>query len=258
MAAFMARSSSASTGRSGSKLKRPVIPHIAEPSWSRTPARVQAECLARGRERPAILALATLHACTIGRRGALSVAVLRADRGARSGTLVRAADEIRRDSSANRRGPRALGIVAAAAGAGVGDDADEGGRRLAVLDAEAGSTQSAARSEGWTRGERRARARGRGRARSGCRGGAGRGLAIDVALTVAARRAATLVWVPRVVLLRGASAHERGTACISASATADGERQRVALAAVLAIREAPADHPDDAPRLTRTPIGHGG
>ena len=41
-------------------------------------------------------------------------------------------------------------------------------------------------------------------------------------------------------------------------ATADGERQPVALAAVLAVREAFTDDPDDAARLTGTPIDRSG
>jgi len=67
-----------------------------------------------------------------------------------------------------------------------------------------------------------------------------------------------LVGAAGAVPLRGASVHEWGAACVSASAMADGERQPVPLAAVLAVREALTDDPDDAARLTRTPIDRGG
>src|SRR5437879_4109372 len=79
---------------------------------------------------------------------------------------------------------------------------------------------------------------GRGSGRTVGSGRAGRGLTIDVALTVAARRAATLVGAAGAVPLRGASVLEWDAGCVSASAMADGERQPVALAAVLAVREA--------------------
>ena len=194
---------------------------------------------------------------TSARVAGVAAAVLWAGRRAHPDTLELAAAGIPRDSSADRRRSRAVGIAGAGVGGGAGDDADERNAWCAVLDANARSARPAARSEGAARGERRARGRGRGRGRTGGSGRAGRGLTIDVALTVAARRAATLVGAAGAVPLRGASVHEWDAGCVPASATADRERQPVALAAVLAVREALTDDPDDAARLTRTPIDRG-
>src|SRR5947208_1378613 len=130
---------------------------------------------------------------TSARVAGVAAAVLWAGRRAHPDTLELAAAGIPRDSSADRRRSRAVGIAGAGVGGGAGDDADERNAWCTVLDANARTARPAARSEGAARGERRARGRGGGRGRTGGSGRAGRGLTIDVALTVAARRAATLV-----------------------------------------------------------------